>query len=482
MSIKVLISLLMIILLCNVVAIQSVFAQDMTSYIYYRRGNTIEDYHPVPAPSPYNYIKSIYAKELGVDGLYNINSLYVSENYVYISCGRGIIITDHDFNTKHVITEIITEKGQEQLTEINGLWVTDEEELYACEPNKGRILHFDSDYKIKRVLERPEGIILSKDIAYQPLKVAVDSIGRIYVVANNIYEGLVEINPDGTFSRYFGVVEIKYSPIQLFWRRFQTRAQRARSREWLPVNFNNVAIDNEDFVYATVAGSGSEEPIRKLNAKGKNILRYPISTEIKPQGDLSINQHGQTIPTGKSILRAIDINDYGIYVVLDTKRSRIFAYDSDGYMLYAFGDRGTTTGRFKNPVDIKFMGEDKLLVADRGNMCIEVLELNDYGKSIHEAVRYQAEFNYNLSAKEWEKVIDYNPAFQYAYVGIGKAIYRNEDPNSAIKYFLHGQDTYYYSKAYEIVREEFISDNFGIIMAVIVMLIIVRMTWKRVNK
>lgn len=457
---------------------QNVFAADMTSYIYYRNGNDKQDHHPVQAPPPYNYIKSVYGEELGVDSLYSINSLCVSESFVYISCGSSIIITDHDFNTQKIITEITTDNGKEKLTEINGLWITEEGELYACEPQKGRVLNFSSDWKIKRILGRPEGMILNKNVTYQPIKVAVDSVGRIYVVANNVYEGLVEINPDGTFSRYFGVVEIKYSPIQLFWRKLQTQAQRARSREWLPVNFNNVTIDNEDFVYATVAGLGDEDPIRKLNAKGRNILRYPVSTEIKPQGDLSINQHGQTIPTGKSMFRAIDINDYGIYIVLDSKRSRIFAYNSDGYMLYAFGDWGTTTGSFKTPVDIKFMGEDKLLVVDRGNMCIDVFELNDYGKSIHEAEKYQAQFDYNHSAKEWEKVVDYNPAFQYAYVGIGKAFYRNGDYKTAKQYFLFGQDTYYYSKAYEKVREEFISNNFDTVIFIVIVVLIIRVIHK----
>src|SRR5690606_32965552 len=122
-------------------------------------------------------------------------------------------------------------------------------------------------------------------------------------------------------SRYFGKVEIKYTPVQLFWRMIQTQAQRARSAEWLPVNFSNITIDKDDFVYATVAGSNEDKPIRKLNAKGNNILRYPASTDIAPQGDLYINRYGLTVPTGKSILTAIDINDYGIYIVLDSKRS-----------------------------------------------------------------------------------------------------------------------------------------------------------------
>lgn len=484
--VKLILCIIVVSLIMTVPIAQSAFAStEITSYTYYHNGEGSKDYYPVPAPSPYNYVRSIYAEDLNVDNLYNINSLCISDDYVYISSGNMIIVTDHDFNTQYVIDSIVDENGEQQaLTEINGLWVTDEGELYACEPNRGRILHFNKDGTLKRILGRPEGIIISENVAYQPLKVAVDSVGRIYVVANNVYEGLVEINPDGTFSRYFGVVEIKYTAAQLFWRMIQTRAQRARSAEWLPVNFSNITIDKDDFVYATVASSSSneEEPIRKLNAKGNNILRYPASTDIYPQGDLYVNRYGLTIPKGKSTLTAIDVNDYGIYIVLDTKRSRIFAYDDDGYMLYAFGESGTTKGKFQTPVDIKFMEDDKLLVADRGSMSIEVFELNDYGRHIHNAVKYQAESDYHGAAEEWKKVIDYNPSFQYAYVGIGKALYRDGDYEAAKQYFLLGQDVDYYSKAFKKTRQQFISDNFSSFAITVVVIIIVAAMWKVVKK
>lgn len=454
-------------------------ADDILSYIYYY---TDKGYHAVSAPSPYNYVRSITSRDLGIDDMTGINNIFVSDDYVYIACNGKIVIIDHGFNLVREITNVVYNGNEEKLGDITGLWVTDEEELYACEPSKGRILHFNSDWSLKRILGKPDGIIISEKVAYQPSKVAVDSEGRIYVVANNIYEGLIEMNPDGSFLRYFGVVEVQYTPIQLLWRRLQTAEQRARSRQWLPVNFSNLTIDKDGFVYATVAGSGDEEPVRKLNAKGKNILRYPAGTDVKPQGDLEYNSYGLKVPAGKSTLSAIDVNDYGLYVVLDTKRSRVFAYDEDGYMLYAFGESGTAEWRFRLPVDVKFMGEDKLLVADRGSEAIKVFELNDYGKSIHNAVKYQSQFNYDLAMKEWQKVIDHNPAFQYAYVGIGKALYRRGDYEAARDYFLLGQDVYYYSMAYKKIRQKWAEQYFDLFIGIIAILIICVYVYKALKK
>jgi len=479
MHIRAIVSAFVLMLSCCIPG-YAVSADGILSYIYYY---TDEGYHPVLSPSPYNFVKSVNADDLGVEGLNEINSIFVSDQHVYIACNGKIVITDHNFNLKKELAGF-SHNGQEQaLTNITGMWVTDEEELYACEPSKGRILHFSPDWSIKRVLEKPEGIIIPENIAYQPLKVAVDSVGRIYVVANNIYEGLVEINPDGSFLRYFGVVEVKYTPIQLFWRRLQTAEQRARSRLWLPVNFSNLSIDKYDFVYATVAGSGDEQPIRKLNAKGKNILRYPVGKDDAiPQGDLKYNHYGLRVPYGKSTLSAIDINDYGLYIVLDTKRSRIFAYDEDGYMLYAFGEAGTTQWRFQLPVDVKFMGEDMLLVADRGSETIKVFKLNDYGRSIHNAVRYQSQFEYDLAMEEWKKVIDHNPAFQYAYVGVGKALYRRGDYKAAKDYFLLGQDVYYYSMAYKKIRQQWAEQYFDLFIGLIILLFICMVIYKIIKR
>lgn len=457
---------------------QSIYATDITSYTYNKVGDN--EYLFYPSPSPYNYETSIYAEDLGVESLYKITSLFVSDEYLFIASGGSIIVADHSFKTQHIISSFVLDGKEEVLTEIDGLWVTEKGELYACEPGKNRILHFNDDFSISRILGRPEGIVIAGNVAYQPLKVAVDSVGRIYVVANNIYEGIIELNTDGTFSRYFGKVSVKYTATQLFWRRLQTETQRAFSASWLPVNFSNITIEKDDFVYATVAGSEETEPIRKLNAKGVSILRYPSSTNEKPRGDLFYNRYGQNIPKGPSLLTAIDVNEYGVYIVLDSKRSRIFAYDDDGYMLYAFGEQGTAEGRFQNPVDIKYMG-DKLLVVDRGNMSIEVYKLNDYGKSIYEASRLQYHSDYKEAAKEWEKVLDYNQNFQYAYVGIGKALYRDGDYKRAQDYFLRGQDVDYYSMAYKKTRQDFVNEHFGSLVGGMIAFIIVRLLIKHLQ-
>lgn len=445
-------------------------ASDIISYTYNKVGVNI--YAPYASPNPYNYKRRVTAEDLGVPSLVDLTGLFVSEDYIFISSGAMIIITDHDFNTRRVITSVVIDGVETALTAIDGLFVTKSGELYACETGRNRVLHFDSDFNIKRVLGRPEGILLSESVVWQPKKIAVDNAGRIYIIAGNVYEGIVEINPDGSFNRYFGKVDVTYTPAELFWRSIQSRRQRTASKKWLPVNFTNLAVDPDDFIFATVGGEKENEPIRKLNAKGVNILRAPITLTgtLFPGGDIYYASIGQETPTGMSRITAIDVSDYGVYITLDTNRNRVFAYDDDGYLLYAFGAWGNTKGAFRNPVDIKFLGETGLIVADRGNRSIEVYELSDYGAAIHTAARLGYNSDYKAANEYWRKALDYNQNFLYAYVGIGKELYRDGDYKGAMEAFKMGQEPDYYSDAYKEVRKAVISDNFNIIVIVILLI------------
>lgn len=85
-------------------------------------------------------------------------------------------------------------------------------------------------------------------VAYKPKRIAVDSVGRMYVLVNNCYEGFAELDPEGNFNRYVGATPVTVSLIDRFWRSIQTAAQQARSSLWLPTTYSDLAIDAEGFL------------------------------------------------------------------------------------------------------------------------------------------------------------------------------------------------------------------------------------------
>ena len=160
----------------------------------------------------------------------------------------------------------------------------------------------------KTYFEKPDDPSI-KDIAFVPLKITVDPNGRVYCIAQNIYEGILDYNPDGTFNRFFG--SNKVSSLG-FWSIFFSASQRKKVGVKLQTQFNNLIIDEKNFIF-TVSKSTETQYVQRLNYQGTNILKQNGKTAVK--GDVSWQQQYEDIPTGPSNFVDIDYNSNGYYSV-----------------------------------------------------------------------------------------------------------------------------------------------------------------------
>jgi len=417
----------------------------------------------VPTPLPYRYSRSLYASDIGVDSLMHINEVIYRGGRFFITNGTSLLVLDYDFNLLEEIRGIYYEGEFQNFVTLDGVFVTNYGEIYLAEPGAGRVVHLDADFNLVRVLGRPEGIPLPEGVSYAPTKVAVDENGRIYVIAANVFEGIVELNPDGTFNRYFGVVNVRYTTMELFWRSIRFAAQRARMALWLPTNFTNLTVDHNGFVFATV--DDTSEPVKKLNARGENILRLP--SDDHRIGSLIFNSFGLGIPMGPSIMTHVHVTDFGVYYVLDRNRNRVFAYDNDGHLLFAFGGSGTREGHTRIVTGMA-ISENMLVLTDRGNQSLEIFQITPYGRSVLNASRYQYHANWQNAAVYWREVLDMNPHFQYAHLGLGRWYYRMGYYHQALWHFQRAQNVEYYNMAYTRTRGEFVERHFTLIFVGIV--------------
>ncbi len=421
-----------------------------------------------PAPTAYEVRKSIRASDLGVDSLSKLTSIFVRDDKVYIADIDKIIITDKEFNTLKIISEFKTNSGTQKIKNPEGLFVTTSGDIYVAEPDNARILHFNAKYEFVRELLKPNAVGL-EDVVYKPIKLVIDSLGRMFVVARNVYEGIMELTPEGEFSRFYGVNNVKFNPIDLFWRSIATEAQRKQMKLWLPTDFSNIAINNDGFIFSTSKGLTEKKALKMLNSKGEDILRAPLE-DIRPKGDLAYRNMGYGIATGPSEFIAVDCNDYGMYTVLDAKRMRLFTYNEDGYLLYIFGGPGDRQGNFRNAVDVKFMDDD-ILIVDQMAQSIEVMKPTVYAQAINNAVKLQYEGNFIQASSEWARVSELNPNLNLAFIGMGKAELRAENYDKALEYFEAGAERKYYSKAFEKTRADYIDNNFGYIFLGVILII-----------
>lgn len=342
--------------------------------------------------------------------------------------------------------------------------------IYIADTDNGRIVKLTHDFKVKDTFYDVEDETF-KELAYRPIKISVDQSERMYVIARNAYEGIIELDSNGSFNRYTGVNPIKLTPLQILRRMLMTEAQRAKLEKFLPTDYTNLIVDDKNFIYATAKAreNNAENMIQLINPKGIDVLTR--TGYHPPMGDIMyVEGKNNYVIDGPSNLVDIAIGKNGIYSVLDDKRSRIFTYDSEGNLLYVNGDKGYQSDRFNQGVALSYLN-DNLLVLDASGSIV-VYRPTEFGESVNKAVELHYNGQFEEAAELWEKVLKLNTNYEVAYNGIGKYHLRLGNYKEAMANFKLGHDQFYYSKAFKNHRNQIIKKNFTwIFMGVIVLVI-----------
>ncbi|OED58782.1 hypothetical protein [Acholeplasma laidlawii] len=353
--------------------------------------------------------------------------------------------------------------------------------IYIADTGNNRIVKLNHNFEVVDLFTEVDDVTF-ETVDFIPVKITTDSTGRMYVVAREIYEGILELDTDGSFNRYTGVNPITLSPIDIFNRFWMSDAQIDKLPKFLPTSYTNVTMNSENFIYATSLPStnNSDNMIQLINPKGVDVLirnGYHV-----PKGDIQfVEGMNNYVIDGPSRLVDIAVYQDGIYTVLDAKRSRLFTYDSEGNLLYVNGEAGQQLDKFTNGVALAYFG-DNLLVLDKELRTVIVYEHTEFGSKVNEAIHHHENGEFELAAQLWEEVLVLNTNYEVAYNGIGKYHLRNGDYEKAMEYFQYGYDKYYYSRAYKSYRNELIKSNFGYIMLVVLLVPAALITLKQIKK
>ena len=138
---------------------------------------------------------------------------------------------------------------------------------------------------------------------------------------------------------------------------------------------------------------------------GKDILRRkgfgPPSGDREFVGDTD-NIDSPYIGTSKFV--DVANGPDGTYTVLDSTRSRLFTYDSEGYLLYAFGGPDVTAGGFRTPASLAQL-DDCLYVLDSNTRAITMFRRTGFGDTVAEAIAWQEGGDYKKSAELWSEAL-----------------------------------------------------------------------------
>ena len=365
------------------------------------------------------------------------------------------------------------------------MFVAENGDIYICDKDNNRVLQADKALNFIRDFTKPADSTFDQNLSFLPDKLVVDSSGRVYVLATNVNKGLVKYEYDGTFTGFIGANPVTYTMWDYVWKTFlSTKEQRAQQASFVPTEYSNIAIDREGFIYATNTVFDeydlvwdNAKPIRRLNAIGNDILVkngwYP------PIGDIHWKE--QSVEYGPSKFRDITVLDNDIYVAFDRTRGRLFGYDPQGVLLWCFGTKGGVEGAFRAAVAIDHMGND-LLCLDENDCSVTVFTPTEYGNLIYQASDQYLRGDYDGSAVTWREVLRFNANYNLAFIGIGRALMRQENYKEAMDYFKMAYDRDNYGDAYRYYRKELIEDNVIYLVIAIVALLVVPLIVRQVKK
>lgn len=436
----------------------------------YRSYSYSREEDATPSPQPYVPVKIIDGASLGIGSIKQPSDIFVGDDqkvYLVDTGNNRIICMDEKWNVLSVISEFEHDGGIENFNNPQGIFVTSDGNMYIADTDNGRIVVLNSKGEYIRFVQNPKSEVFTKDITFEPVKVAVDTSKRIYAIGLNVYDGLIEFDSEGNFLGFTGANKVTPNIAEFMWKRISTKAQKGAMKLFIPTEFNNLDVDNEGFIFTTTGTSDTKNPVRRQNAAGDNIIRKPVDDE-GPVGDIGVSYYRGTV-VGPSYFTDVCTQQFGIYSCLDSKRGHIFTYDSDGNLLHIFGGMGNTLGSFRMPTAIESIG-DKMLVLDKVMEHITVFQSTEYGNAIRDAVTLHYNGKYDEAAEKWKIVSKLNANSEIAYVGIGRALLRDEQFAEAMKNFKLGHNRQYYSKAFKLYREQVIRKYFGDAVVIILFL------------
>ena len=451
-SAKILILALCLVLLVSASAMPAAASSEVPyqTYTYDKWVNA------TPAPNGYLPTRSIGGAQLGCGNFSSASDMFYSKAlervFIADSGNNRILILREDFTLEAELKELTRDGGESYtLSNPQGIFARDDGTLYICDTGNQDVVVCDLTGSIQSVLPRPESNLLPDNFNYQPTKIVVDREGRIYIISKGTYQGLIYLDADGSFIKFFGPnnVEMTFSRrILKIWKTILSDEAAATMQQFNPIEYGNLFLGEDGYIYATAAGSENGAALMtKLNPLGIDCLPYKTSGS-------------------SALIFDVTVDENGITTKLDTNNGLIVQGDENGKNMFSFGGIGSQVGLFQRPVSLIEV-RDKLYVMDADKNTITEFTLTRFGEMVRNAI------------EPWKEVVSHNANYLLAYTGLGKAYYQMKDYDTAMYYFRLANDRANYSEAFREASLNTIRNSFpyivlGIAAAIVLIVILKR--------
>ena len=368
--------------------------------------------------------------------------------YILDSGNKRVVVSDNEYALQRTFGEGILQGPR-------GMFVAEDKTCYIADRDAKTIWVFNAEGELINSYTKPAEAMYGEGQDFKPLKIVVNSSGTMYIICESNTNGIVEISPveNGTFLGYFGTNSTDTSIWRIIWRAVLTDAQRAKMQSNIPATPDNMAIDEKGIIYTVTRGE-KQESLKRLNIAGVNMIE-PESYEDLPAA-VAVGNHDN------------------VFVV--SQEGYIYEYSNEGNLLFVFGgsDDGDNRIGLSTKVEaIKVGKDDKIYVLDSDKAQIQIYETTEFVDYLHDALNLFSKGRYTESKEPLSKVLEMNNLFDYANMAMGKALYKEENYDEALKYARLSKDLDGYSDSFWEIRNTWLKHHLTAIVLVIAAIVIV---------
>lgn len=442
-------------ILALVLALMVVFSitcfADGSDYVIYEEQKAV-------LPKVYEYVTTITGVSSQMNRSFAApNDVFIDKNgFIYIADSGNDRILKLDSTGKLLLE--ISSFDDDYLINPTSVYVDESGRIFVTDTGNYRILVFDKNGKCLEKNGKPESDLLSGLTIYMPDRVVYSEKTKYsYCIAG---KQLLLMDPDNVFQGYCGAEPVDFSLKNFFIRRFGTQEQIDTLSQNESVAYTNICMFDGDLYSVTL---GKENNIKVLNGIGVNT--YPAGN----YGEVIVNLEEKTVADPEFCDVAVEPS--GNILVAQANNNRIYAYDSDGNMLFSFGGTGKTAGQFSKISSIAISADGSLYVLDSALNHLQVLRPTYFTEQVYAGDTAYDNGEYEKSLGIWENISTLCPGYLLAHEKIGNIMLKQKDYSAAAESYKTAKANGGYAEAYDKLRTAWMRDNIYIVVIAIIILL-----------
>lgn len=341
----------------------------------------------------------------------------------------------------HIESGEVRSIGEETLRQPIGVAVDEQGRVYVADSGTACAYRFAPDGLLEQVFEKPTSPAYGARNPFLPQKVAPTSDGGVYLVVDGSVNGLVQMSADGQFLGFVSATSVHKSLYESLLSLLLTQEQQARLMSYTPDSYGNLMVGEDQYLYATLLGANKK--LQRLNFRGtnvfENVLRLPAVSNV---ADIAMSRDG--------------------FIYLFDKQGYISEISPEGYFLYSFGgsvSQADRLGLFISPAGIGVDDEGRVYCLDRNKNTVVVFEPTAMHQRMRNALNSYRAGDYGTVIDSLSQELRLNNNSYYAHVYLGRTRMHLQQWEEAASLFYQAEDQSAYSEAFWMIRDKWLVEH-----------------------